>query len=144
VRGNSNFANAAVGPAIPSVLSATRNLSSDHAVKSRFVGKPSKWSVKLPRNRLVGHVPQKDLANDVMDQNETSGELRGSSAEKATMRSRPLSAADFPKSICAECRPSWTKEGGSASVKFLQSMSGGTHTRQSYLHDCPAGIRFNC
>ena len=40
-----------------------------------FVGKPSKWSVKLPRNRLRGHVPHKDLANNVMDQNETSGQL---------------------------------------------------------------------
>jgi hypothetical protein len=39
----------------------------------RVVGKPSKWSVKLPRNRLRGHVPHKDLANNVMDQNRTSG-----------------------------------------------------------------------
>ncbi len=30
---------------------------------------------EAPRNRLVGHVPQKDLANDVMDQNQTSGEF---------------------------------------------------------------------
>src|SRR5215469_3886190 len=41
----------------------------------RIVGKPSKWSVKLPRNRLRGHVLQQYLPNPVMDQNETSGQL---------------------------------------------------------------------
>ena len=41
----------------------------------RIVGKPSKWSVKLPRNRLRGHVAQQYLPNSVMDQNETSGQL---------------------------------------------------------------------
>ena len=41
----------------------------------REVGKPSKWSVKLPRNRLRGHVLHKDLANNVMDQKRTSGQL---------------------------------------------------------------------
>jgi len=29
----------------------------------------------------VGHVPQRDLSNNVMDQNETSGELGTSSRE---------------------------------------------------------------
>jgi hypothetical protein len=47
----------------------------DNALDGRIVGKPSKWSVKLPRNRLRGHVPHKDLANNVMDQNPTSGQL---------------------------------------------------------------------
>ena len=37
----------------------------------RVVGISDKWSGKLLRNRLVGHVPQKDLANNVMDQNLT-------------------------------------------------------------------------
>src|SRR5215469_10842957 len=40
-----------------------------------IVGKPSKWSVKLPRNRLRGHVPQQYLPNSVMDQKPTSGQL---------------------------------------------------------------------
>jgi hypothetical protein len=30
---------------------------------------------RLRSNRLLGHVPQKDLANDMMDQNRTSGEF---------------------------------------------------------------------
>jgi hypothetical protein len=30
---------------------------------------PDKWSGKLPRNRLRGHLAQKDLAHNVMDQN---------------------------------------------------------------------------
>jgi hypothetical protein len=33
-------------------------------------------STKLSRNRLVGHVPQKDLTNNVMDQNKTCAPLR--------------------------------------------------------------------
>jgi len=35
------------------------------------------WSANttLARNRLRGHVPQQDLANNVMDQNPTSGEF---------------------------------------------------------------------
>jgi len=45
------------------------------------VGKPSKWSVKLPRNRLRGHVPHKDLANNVMDQKPTSGQPSGSASQ---------------------------------------------------------------
>ncbi len=35
-------------------------------------------NTKLARNRLVGHVPQKDLANDVIDQNETAGAVEKS------------------------------------------------------------------
>jgi hypothetical protein len=65
----------------------------------------------LSRNRLVGHVPQKDLANNVMDQNATSGELRVSSAAKqrcggtnptsrqvaAQRTSLSISTQDFPE-----------------------------------------------
>src|SRR5215469_11049126 len=49
--------------------------SGNNPLDGRIVGKPSKWSVKLPRNRLRGHVPHKDLVNNVMDQNPTSGQL---------------------------------------------------------------------
>jgi hypothetical protein len=41
----------------------------------REVAISDKWSGKLPRNRLRGHVPQQDLANNVMDQKKTSGEF---------------------------------------------------------------------
>ena len=34
-------------------------------------------TTKLSRNRLVGHVPQRDLANNVMDQNPTCGQRPG-------------------------------------------------------------------
>jgi hypothetical protein len=39
---------------------------------------------RLLSNRLVGHVPQKDLANNVMDQKQTSRELRGRRARSST------------------------------------------------------------
>ena len=68
-------------------------------------------SGRKSRNRPVGHVPQKDLANNVMDQNATSGELRVSSAAKqrrggtnptsrqvaAQRTSLSISTQDFPE-----------------------------------------------
>jgi len=46
---------------------------------------------KFSGNRLRGHVPQQDLANNVMDQNKTSGPRRGESVLGHNFR--PKSAA---------------------------------------------------
>src|SRR5215471_3392762 len=59
------------------------------------VGKPSKWSMKLPRNRLRGHVVQQYLPNSVMDQKRTSGQSSGSRTHRSAVAQDYLPHGDY-------------------------------------------------
>jgi hypothetical protein len=56
-------------------------------------------TTKLSRNRLRGHVPQRDLTNNVMDQNETSGQSSGRQTRRSTVAQDYLRHVDISTSI---------------------------------------------
>ena len=61
------------GYSVPHVMDYRREQAIEWPILNRTLRSELHSSVTLSRNRLRGHVPQKDLANDVMDQNRTSG-----------------------------------------------------------------------
>jgi len=75
----------------------------------RIVAISDKWSGKLPRNRLRGHVLPHEFPNSVMYQNATSGQSR---------RTVPRGAERDGESARNSCAytPRWEKEGASAGI----------------------------